>query len=336
MATTRTKPTRKAAKAGQIPNVGRDYARTLQLVSGAKAWRPPATHPHRGSRLPYNVVGGSSGASRPDLTEQELIDLQKALGATPGDALRRAYWFALASYTEYSRNNSKATPGKVLDRIGAVLTHGQDLQEALQYLEITDEGYIGSFWTTKHLANRPCVSQMEFLRALVMFLADVGDAVKELKVTQRKGKMPAYPAHALALTIAQALFLENKEFPSQTSGDVFDRVLKCALAACDARMGIVREKGPRKDLKELMQIARDNFEIAEALKFGDVLTTSPPNRSLPAPRHSAGLVFPATPPKPGRGVNDAKDPCISPITNHDSMRTLLRVCSTRIGRGKGR
>lgn len=161
------------------------------------------------------------------------------------------------------------TPKKVHDRLQIVLVRGQSLREAIDGLETTDRMFIGSFFNRNFLKNQPCISQSEIQRALTLFLADVSDAEKSTGAMQRRGAMPAFPGRSLAQTIAHGLFLEHNKKPPLTRGGVFDRLLLCALDACDARLTRIGRK--RRDVMKLMQDAMDGFDPDAARQFGKTL-----------------------------------------------------------------
>lgn len=226
----------------------------------------------RGSRLPYDVsyVGGV-WPDRIELTQRELADLQKAFRRQPSNIIRRAYALGLSSYVVAIGEYAKVTPAKVHARLKIVLRCGEGLRNAINNLELTDRTYIGSFWTRRFLKNLPNVSENKLLSALNLFLTDVGDTVEKLDAMQRKGAMPAFAARGLALDIARGLYLENNKFPPLTRDGVFDRVLKCALDACDSRLSRIRPHAKGRDVMELMRAAKENFDPQEAQQFGDVL-----------------------------------------------------------------
>ncbi len=243
------------------------------MISNAKSLpdRRKSENPKRGSRLPY-AISYVRGVKCADLTSLELSNLQKALRRTPGDAIRQTYAYGLDAYVFATKEYAKASPAKVYARLNSVLCCGQKLHKAIAGLTLTDKSYIGSFFTRRFLRNLPCVSENELWSALTLFLGDVGDAVNELDATQRKGSMPAHAARALALTIAQGLYLESNKFPPLTRGGDFDRVLKCALDACDSRSSRIRPHADKeRDVMELMRAARDTFDPQEAQQFGTVL-----------------------------------------------------------------
>lgn len=227
----------------------------------------------RGSRLPYDVsyVGGVWPDSF-ELTQRELADLKKAFQRQPSNIIRRAYALGLFSYVVTTREYAMVTPAKVRARLKIVLRCGESLRKAMDDLETTDRTYIGSFFTRRFLKDLPCFSQNRLLSALNLFLADVGNALKELDAMQRRGAMPAFAERGLARTIALGLYLENNKFPPLTRGGVFDRVLKGALDACDKRLSRIRPHAKGRDVMELMRAAKENFDPQGAQQFGDVLS----------------------------------------------------------------
>ena len=225
----------------------------------------------RGSRLPYDAsYVADVWPDRLELTQRELADLQKAFQRQPSNTIRRAYAYGLSSYIVAAGEYARVTPAKVHARLKIVLRCGESLHKAIDDLETTDRSYIGRFFTHRFLKDQPCVSENKMLYALKLFLVDVRDAVGELDAMQRKGAMPAFAARALALDIAHGLYLENNKFPPLTRGGVFDRVLRCALDACDKRLKRIRPNDKR-DVMELMRHARDNFDPQEAQQFRNLL-----------------------------------------------------------------
>jgi len=220
------------------------------------------------SRLPYDisVVGGLKAI---DLEQHERVALRNALNKSPSDTFTKAYAVALGWYVLYSKEVAVLGPGKVSNRLKTVLDHGCALLTAVDDLRDADRCYVGRFWTRKFLANEDAVSENQFLKSLGLFLDDVQSACHELEKTQRKGRVPAYPAQALAQMIADSLFLETGKFPPLTRNGVFAKVLSCAIDAGEKRIG--NNGTGRKDVMALMRSAKNAFNEEEAKQFGEAL-----------------------------------------------------------------
>lgn len=221
------------------------------------------------SRLPYDVsvVGDLKPIA---LSHRERIDLRNALGKSPSDSFIQAYAVALDSYIRYSDEAAVLGPKQVIDRLKAVLDNGDALLKAIDDLRGADRCYIGRFWTMTFLAGKDAASENQSLKSLCLYLNDVQSAWRELDKTQRKGRMPAYSAQALARTIADAIFLQTGRFPPLTRGGMYDKVLQCALNAGDKRIGRTEGIG-RRDVMALMRIAKREFSEEEAKQFGEIL-----------------------------------------------------------------
>ncbi len=192
--------------------------------------------------------------------------MRRALGKTPGDAFLKVYIKAISSYVAYAAEEERVSPGKVLDRLKNVCDCGKDLFRAIEDLRLTDQCYIGKFFTRKWLQEKDAVSEDQLIIALGLFLDDVDGAYKELEASQRKGALPAFPKQLLALSISYALYSEDGKFPPLTRGKTFDLVLKAALEAGDTRCQKVRRRD-RSDVMPLMQFAKANFEVEAANQF---------------------------------------------------------------------
>lgn len=221
------------------------------------------------SRLPYDVsVVGELNAIV--LKHHERVALRNALNMPLSDTFINAYAVALGWYVWHSKEVAVLGPGQVSNRLKTVLDRGCELLTAVDDLRGADRCYVGRFWTRKFLANEDAASENEFLKSLGLFLDDVQSACRELAETQRKGRMPAYPAQALAGMIADALFLETGKFPPLTRNGVFDKVLRCAIDAGEKRIGKIDGTG-RQDVMALMRSAKNNFSEEEAKQFGEAL-----------------------------------------------------------------
>lgn len=224
------------------------------------------------ARLPYDVAVFLE--LKPLLlTQAERVALRNALkklNKSPSDTFINAYAKALGWYVAHSKEVGVLGPGQVSNRLKTVLDRGHALLTAVDGLRDADRCYISRFWARKFLANEDAASENQFLKSLGLFLGDVQSACHELEKTQRKGRMPAYSAQALALEIANALFLETGKFPPVTRDRLFDNVLRCAIDAGERRIGRIDGAG-RRDVMALMRSAKKNFSEEGAKQFGEAL-----------------------------------------------------------------
>jgi len=226
------------------------------------------------AHLPYDVSVVWAARSDP-LNEREKINLSKALGTTPSDTFLTSYSMALNSYVLYSGEIEKVSKAKVHARLKKILDCGKSLHDSIQGMELSDRCFVGRFMTRKFLSDQASASENEVLKVLGLYLDDVNRAFAEVDAMQRRGRMPAYPKEALALTILQALYVENGKLPAMTRKGTFDKVLNCAIDAGDLRAGSIKYPAKaRQDVMPYMTSAKSNFDerdarqLVEAFKGG--------------------------------------------------------------------
>ncbi len=218
------------------------------------------------SHIPYEVVN-SIYVKPLKLVTRESDQLKTAMGKAPSPVFLQAYALALSAYINDVQAIGRVTHRQVSTRLKKVIKHGSELRKSIGALEVTERLYAGTFLTEGPL-----------LGALKEFIGGVSIAVAELDAAQGKGAMPGYAQQRLALTIAQALYLEYGKFPPMTrsktkhgirvKGSVFDSVLKCALDTGNKR--IDSASNPTKDVMDLMKSAKSNFDEDAAKQFGEM------------------------------------------------------------------
>lgn len=223
------------------------------------------------THLPYDVSFVGNARFDP-LNEREKINLSKALGTTPSNTFLTIYAMALSSYVSYSSEIEKVSKAKVHARLKEILDCGKRLHESIQSMELSDRCFVGSFMERKLLSDQAFASENEVLKVLKLFLDDVNRAFAEVDAMQRRGRMPAYPKETLALTISQALYVENGKFPAMTRKGTFDQVLNCAIDAGDSRAGSIKSRAKtRQDVMPYMTLAKSNVDERDARQLGEAL-----------------------------------------------------------------